>query len=188
MKIKWLLIVLMTVTTIIMSCDRRTSKKDRLEQDVLEFNKKIKLIDVKHFYPESYVEIKTDSIISNTFRVSIKNHSIDNASIFIDKSVKDLKSISKYHRVFESDVLVSVNDKIVFSEHISAANFKDKNPSVFWKNATLEHVWVNQDISNQNMLSLGISFVNPKQNTYHLYEMRIDTQGNERLIFIEHNS
>lgn len=173
---------------VLMSCDNRTSKRDRLQQAVSEFNKNQRLIDVSIYYPESYTETKTDSIISSTFDVSIKNYALTDQNILLNQSVKHLKKTSKYHRVFESDILVTVADKIVFERHISAEHFKSHSTSEFWNSATLEHVWVNQENSNSEKLSLSLSFINPKRNTFKLYELHIDINGNERLTLIEDHS
>lgn len=171
-----------------MSCDSRTSKKDRLEKAVIQFNKNLKLSNVINYYPESYTEIKTDSIISNTFHVNIKNYSSMDRGIFMNTSTEQLKKTSQFHRAFESDILVSIADKVIYNSHISAAKFSRLNSDKFWTNATLEHVWVNEELSNTKTLSLGISFINPKDETYKLYEIRIDPLGNERLTLIEDHS
>nr|WP_321235258.1 hypothetical protein [uncultured Psychroserpens sp.] len=185
---KIVLLVPCIILLVLTSCDGRTSKKERLEHAISEFNKNQKLTSVKHYYPESYAETKTDSLISKTFKVSIKNYTSMDSQILLNQSVKDLKMTSKYHRSFESEIIVTVQDEIIFKRHISAEKFRDISPSEFWKNATLEHVWVNQEISNDKKLILGISFINPKNESYKLYEMRIDKSGNERLTLIEDHS
>ena len=64
--------------------------------------------------------------------------------------------------IFESDIVVAIEDKIIYSSHISAEKFRGFESSDFWNNATLEHVWVNQEQSNTTTLSLGVSIINPK--------------------------
>lgn len=173
---------------IFLSCDSKGSTKDRLKQSVSEFNKSQKLIDLKNYYPESYVETKTDSIISKTFSVTVKNYTLMDSEIFISESTKGLRKTSEYHRVFASDIIVSVSEKIIYDKHISAATFEGVSTSKFWQNATLEHVWVNQDDSNSKIVSLGISFINPKSKSSKLYEMQIDKNGNEYITLIEDHS
>lgn len=187
MKKLWILIPCM-VAFIFMSCDRRTSQKERLEQAVFEFNKNLNLDDLIHYYPENYTEIKTDSIISNTFKVNIRNYTSMRDEILTEESINAHQKTLTYHRVFESDILVSVEDNTIYNHHISVEKFKDISASKFWENATLEHVWVNQDTSTPVQLTLGVSFINPKDNTYKLYELQIDQLGNERLTLIEDHS
>ncbi|MEH6537435.1 MAG: hypothetical protein V7719_13640 [Psychroserpens sp.] len=173
---------------IFMSCDKRTSKKERLEQAISEFNKNQKSIVLKSYYPEYYTEIKTDSIIASTFKVSVKNYALMDSGILINESVEGTKKTAAYHRVFTSDIIVAVSDKIIYDKQISVATFKAFSNSGFWQNATLEHVWVNQDNSTAKQLSFGISFINPKNDSFKLYEMQIDQYGNEHLTLIEDHS
>ncbi|MEM5566040.1 hypothetical protein WNY78_13035 [Psychroserpens sp. AS72] len=178
-------IILLFVLT---SCEGRKSKIDRINDAVLEFNNNQTLIDLRDYKPESYTEIKTDSIISKTFKVSIKNYAIMDQEILIKQTVKNSNKTSEFHRVFESDIVVAVEDKIIYDRHISVEKFRGFESSEFWNNATLEHVWVNQEASNTSTLSLGISVINPKNNGFKLYEILIDKTGNERLTLIEDRS
>jgi len=171
-----------------MSCDHRTSAKERLEISIAEFGKKQTALKVQSFYPESYTEVKTDSIIANTFKVSISNYSNMNKNLVLTETNSEKNKISKLHRVFESDVLIAVNDKLIFQQHLSAADFKDTTISDFWNNATLEQIWVNQEQSNQTELLLGVSIINPKSKAYKYYEMRFDHAGKKSIQLIEENS
>lgn len=173
---------------LLMSCDHRNSKSEHLKHAVSEFNKNQKSIHINTYYPEYYTEIKTDSIISNTFKVSLNNFASKNDNILISESQETWKNTREFHRVFQCDVVVSVSDRIIIKERFSAETFRDNKGSKFWINATLEHVWVNQDLSNQNTLTLGISFINPKTKAFKHYEMHIDPHGNERLMLIEDHS
>ncbi|MFD2914347.1 hypothetical protein [Psychroserpens luteus] len=185
---KIVLFIPVMILFVLTSCDSRKSKIDRINDAVLEFNNREKLIDLKDYYPDSYTETKTDSIISKTFKVSVKNYAVMDQEILIKQTVKNLNKTSQFHRVFESDIVVAVEDKIIYSRHISAEKFRDFEASDFWNNATLEHVWVNQEASNTEKLSLGISIINPKNKAYKLYEILIDKSGNERLTLIEDHS
>ena len=185
---KLVLLIPCLLLLFLMSCDRRTSKKEMLENAVSEFNKNFKQLELKTYYPEHYTETKIDSVISNTFRVQIKNYSTNGDGILMLSSKEHSKQSVTYHRVFESDILVTVADNIIYNKHISAAEFRANSNSNFWKNATLEQVWVNQEASNSSKLSLGISFINPTNTSYKLYEIRIDDQGKERLTLIEEHS
>jgi hypothetical protein len=167
------------------SCDSRKSKIDRINDAVSEFNNNQRLIDLRDYQPESYAETKTDSIISKTFKVSVKNYTVMNQGILIKQTIKNLNKTSLFHRVFESEIVVVVEDKIIYSNHISAEKFRSFESSEFWENATLEHVWVNQEQSNTTTLSLGVSIINPKNKAFKLYEILIDKSGNERLTLIE---
>jgi hypothetical protein len=185
---KIVLFIPLILLVILTSCDRRKSKIDCINDAVSNFNKKEKLIDLKYYYPESYTEIKTDSIIYKTFKVSVKNYTLMDHQILIHQSIKNLNKTSQFHRVFASDIVVAVANKIIYSKHISVEKFRDFESTDFWNNATLEHVWVNQEQSDTERLSLGISIVNPKNNAFKLYEILIDRSGNEHLMLIKDHS
>ncbi|WP_047545994.1 hypothetical protein [Psychroserpens sp. Hel_I_66] len=173
---------------IVSSCDSRKSKIDRLKNSVSEFNNNQKSIDLIDYYPKDYTEIKTDSIISNTFKVSVKNFTLKDQGIVLNQSIKNLNRTSKVHRVFVSNIVVSVEEKIIYDRQISVEKIRDLKSSEFWNNATLEHVWVNQEQSNSEYLSLGVSVINPTNKAFRLYELLIDRLGNERLLLIEDHS
>ena len=185
---KIVLFIPLMLVLFLTSCDGRKSKIDHINDAVSEFNKKQKLIDLKDYHPESYAETKTDSIISKTFKVSVKNYTVMDEGILIQQTIKNLTKTSQFHRVFESDIVVAIEDKIIYSSHISAEKFRSFESSDFWNNATLEHVWVNQEQSNTTTLSLGVSIINPKNKAFKLYEILIDKSGNERLTLIEDHS
>ena len=167
------------------SCDHRMSKIDRINHAVKAFNKNYTLTNLKTYYPKVYTEIKTDSIISNTFEVSVKNYSLlsdDNTPIAL---LEYLPTSSEFHRVFVSDITVNIKGKPIYSTHISAEKFKDPQAPEFWKNATLEHAWVNQEQSNADELHVQFSIVNPISKAFKLYKIRIDTYGNDQLTLLK---
>ncbi|MEO8774320.1 MAG: hypothetical protein ABI263_08330 [Gelidibacter sp.] len=59
---------------------------------------------------------------------------------------------------------------------------------LFWDSATLQHVWVNQELSNIDDIILDISFINPKNDAYKVYRMSIDSHGHQTLNLIEERS
>jgi hypothetical protein len=173
---------------ILTSCDGRKSNIDRINDAVTEFNNNERLINIIDYYPKQYTEIKTDSIISKTFRVHVKNYSVMTQGILVKQFANNRNKTSQFHRVFESEITVTVNNKIIYSEHISVEKFRAFELTEFFNNATIEHVWVNQEHSNTKNLSLGVSLINPKNKAFKLYEILIDKLGNERLILIEDHS
>lgn len=180
---KNILLVLVIVCVAFMSCDGRKSQSVSLKESVEKFN--MKQIEMINYYPEAYTEVVTDTILSNEVRIHIKNYSLNNEGIFMSesKSIPALKK--KQHRIFESDIVISTPTKEILSTHISAEQFKLDDADTFWNNATLQHVWVNQDLSTLADIKLDISFINPNNNSYKLYRMSIDENGQQKIDFIE---
>lgn len=186
MKKSILLIILIAIA--FYSCDRRGSHREHLQKSISEFNNKQTNIDIVTYYPERYTEVKTDSIISNTFKVSIKNYSKMDSQILVSSQANKKKTTLNYHRIFESEIQITTNSKTILNTTISAQDFRDYSQSEFWNHATLEHVWVNQDASNRNELNLGVSIINPKNKAYKLYELVVNTEGKQQLYLIEEHS
>ena len=186
MKNVVLLVVSMSI--VCLSCDGRLTKKEALEHAVSEFNLKSMPIEMVTYQPEAYVEIVTDTIISNSVKVRIKNYSLLEEQILVsDVTDKNSRRIN-YQRVFESEITISTATKDILITHISAKQFKTPDADPFWNHATLQHSWVNQELSTINAITLDISFVNPKNKAYKLYRMSIDSFGQHTLNLIEEHS
>lgn len=179
------LVTILILNFLLFSCDGRTSSKAQLEKSVSEFSENFELLETHKFYPNLKTKIETDSLIADTFNVKIKNYSTADSFIQLNDSKENKFT---HHRIFKSDILVTVKDDLILKRRISAENFSLTPKSGFWDNATLEHVWVNQKYSDSEFLSLGISIINPKLKSYKLYELRIDKLGNEMINLIEENS
>jgi len=186
MKKSFLLIVLITIA--FYSCDRRGSAREHLQNSISEFNDKQTNLDLVAYYPETYTEIQTDSIISNTFKVSIKNYTKMDSQILVSSKKENNNTKLEYHRVFESEIRVAIASKTVFNTTINVDDFKDPSHTEFWNHATLEHVWVNQESSNSQELHLNVSIINPKNKAFKLYELAINTEGRHYLNLIEEHS
>lgn len=168
-----------------LSCDGRKSKSESLKISIEEFNQKQSIIELVTFYPKDYTEVVTDTLISNKVKVHIKNYSLPDETIAMSSSDFNTKNDHKVHRVFESEVAVSTPTKVIFNTHISAEQFKSISTDDFWNNATLQQVWVNQELSTTQNIQLEMSFINPKENSYKLYRMSIDESGHQQLKLIE---
>jgi hypothetical protein len=182
---KNILILLILVCLGFVSCDGRKSKSEALKSSIEEFNKKQSEVSIVTYYPKDYVEVITDTLISNNLKVYIKNYSLLNQSLLISLDNEAVPKSKKEHRVFASDIVVSTPSKEILNTHISAEQFKSIFPDDFWDHATLEHVWVNQELSTPNNIKLDMSFINPSNNSYKLYRMSINENGQQQIDLIK---
>ena len=177
------------IAVAVFSCNRPESKRENLQKSITEFSKQhADLNIVTAYYPKTYTEVKTDSIIANAFKVSIRNYSKMDAQILVGSETIATKTKLNYHRVFESEIHVALASKTIFNTTINAEGFKNSLEPDFWNNATLEHVWVNQEASNGQEIYISLSFINPKNKTYKLYELMIDRLGKQHLKLTEEYS
>lgn len=186
MKNIFLLIALIAI--ICFSCDGRQTKKEALERAVSEFNIKTTPLEVVTYHPKAYVEIVTDTLISNSIKIRVKNYTLLDEQILMSNTSDVTSETIHYQRVFESEISISTSTRDILSVHISAKQFKTIDSDPFWDSATLQHTWVNQELSNSNDIKLDISFINPKNKAYKLYRMSIDTYGQQTLNLIEERS
>lgn len=185
---KNILLVVALISIAILSCDGRKTKKEALEQAVAEYNLKTTPIQVVTYTPEAYVEIVTDTILANSVKVRIKNYALMDDQILISKTLSDHSKSINYQRVFESEVTISTATKEILNTQISAKQFQELDTDPFWKNATLQHAWVNQELSSLDDITLDISFINPNTTAYKLYRMSIAVDGKQTLNLIEEHS
>lgn len=184
-----LILLLTCIALVSYSCDGRKTKKESLEQSVAHFNSNNNSIEIATFQPETYVEVVTDTIMSNSVQVHIKNYSLLNEQILVSNSNGNTSKNQNYQRVFESEISISRDRKPILNTLISAKQFRMiDNSDPFWKNATLQHTWVNQELSTSEIIKLDISFINPKNKAYKLYRMSVDADGQQTIDLVEQRS
>lgn len=173
---KYFVIFLIVFNVFFMACDGRTSKSEFLKSAIFEFNETNEIQNVFVSYtPKEYTEIITDTIVENKVNVRIKNYSLMDENVIILPNKNTQKS--KYHRSFQSEIVVYSHSRIWFKTRLNAKTFADNKQGLFWNNATLQHTWVNQDESNEDNISLLVSFINPATKSYRLYQLYIDETG-----------
>lgn len=185
---KNLIFIITIISVAFVSCDGRKSKSSALKDSVKEFNQKQSEIELVSVYPKEYTEVVIDTLISNEVKVHIRNYSLENDTVLISSSDEMSPKKVNFHRVFESDIVISTPSKDIFNTHISAKQFASTDPDGFWDNATLEHVWLNEDLSTVQDIHLDMSFINPANKSYKLYRMSIDIHGQRRINLIEQRS
>lgn len=177
--------VILIITVVCFSCDGRQTKKESLQKAVSEFNLKTSPLSTVTYTPEAYVEIVTDTLIANAVSVQIKNYALMDAQILIPK---DVPGHQHYQRVFESEIRITTASKKIVHTHISAQQFRAVENDPFWEHATLQHAWVNQELSSVEDITLDISFMNPLTSAFKLYRMSINAQGQQTMTKIEEHS
>ncbi|TYA58865.1 hypothetical protein [Formosa maritima] len=178
-----LIYFLVLISIVFVSCDSRKNQNDLLQEAISEYNKNQPKVETISFYPIEYTEVTTDTLISNKVKVHIKNYSLEDETILLTKT----DNHTKYHRVFESEISIKKNNKNILTTKISAKDFATTN-DIFWDNATLEQVWVNQEISTVEEINLEMSFVNPLDKTFKLYRMSVNQNGKQQTYLIEEQS
>ncbi len=185
---KSLLILIAFFTFTLVSCNKNTRHKITKANSVKRLNKINESFNKDMFFPEFFTKIETDTIIDKKLRVHIKNYSLMTSSLFIKKqTIKNQPTITKYQRVFEANITVYNNQQMIYQSVINANTFYNLSPKkdLFWKNATLQHAWLNEAKSNKNKAYIELSFTNPLKNNFKRYVMEVDQYGAQHIYFIE---
>jgi hypothetical protein len=183
---KYVIVFLIAFTSVFMSCDGRKNRNESLRNAVSEFNNKLLQLDNITYFPKEYSEVVTDTIIENTIKIHIKNYTLMDENVTI--SSQDHPHKMKYYRSFGSEIKVFDDSKLIFNSILNAKTFVYNTSGLFWDNATLDHVWVNQELSNKNRVNLDVSFVNPKTKSFKIYQLSIERNGNYKIYLKEEQS
>ena len=167
------------------SCDgkHRTlqTHKEKLEKSNLSksfFKKEV-------FIPESNITSVTDTILSSGERVKVKYYSLANQSIITKSNNSNKQVITTHYHEFESEIQVYNNNKLLFKDQLSKADFIEANNHNFWNKAILQYVWLDDLESTANNISLNCSFLEPETNGFRAYKVYFNNKGKREIKLIE---
>lgn len=182
---KYFFLILLAGVVIFSSCDGRTTKYDALKKSVEKFKNDTKLTDFTNYFPKIYAEVETDTILSNGYRVKIKNFT--NMKRLVEVSQYANGSETQYLRQIDSEITVYKDDKLIFKDVFSNAFTEHHN------NQKIDvKSYLNNGISIDEMASLHKNKVVlitantvPQNNQDAYYKLSIDEYGNSKIKKIE---
>ncbi|TGV01134.1 hypothetical protein [Flavivirga rizhaonensis] len=172
-----LLFIILTSIITLTSCNGR-ERKYKTNAEVLKENKLLEFFteEIK-FVPETYTEIKTDTILSNGFKIKMSYHSLENDFVLESRKLKNDSIAKIHHKNFEAQLLVSKDNVIINKSLISKRLFYEFENSSFWASAVMQFIWVDQEASNKNTLCLNTSFCVPNTDKCKDFTLKIDEFG-----------
>jgi hypothetical protein len=142
-----------------------------------------------NYFPKKYVEVITDTILSNGFTVRIKTFSDMENKILITKKT-DTITQKNYYRNWVSELQVSFKSNVLLIKTIDNSflqnikTIKETGLSML----QFTNIYVNQNKSLQNILVLDVyAFKANKVKAFTKLEIVIDKKGNYTLQEIEEN-
>lgn len=172
-------ILLLPVIVMFFSCDGRERKHKTNVEVFNASNHKDSILENIKYFPESYFETITDTILSNGFEVKIKTYADMNSSVLNEFKVDTIVH-KHYYRDAISEITVLKNKVEIVSEKINKSYFlnRDKELKQYFETANLSGVWVNQNDSiSENEISIYIMFCKPETDNYFLNEMIVSNNG-----------
>ena len=170
-----------------LNCDGRRGKLQKFRHDSQNLSHYFNPKSSDVYIPSETVEIKTDTIIEKKFYVSIRNYSVEKDPILITSSKPSYSKTYQFHKRFQSEIAVRYENREIYKNQLHLEDFMEKSTAAFWREATFEHVWVNEEASNKDRLSITVSILNPSINTNRLYEMSLLPDGSKHIRLLEKN-
>lgn len=167
------------------SCDRRATKQDALKESIKTFRNADSALKNIKVFPETYAEVENDTILSNGYRVKIKNFT--NMHKLVELPIATTFDDTQYFRQIDSEITVYKDNKLIFKDVIS---------NEFSERFNLEKIDVKQYLNNgisvdelasleMNKVVLITSNTVPKNSQSTYYKMIIDAHGNSNFKEIE---
>ncbi|TBN00471.1 hypothetical protein EYD45_14490 [Hyunsoonleella flava] len=183
---RYILVLLCIGLIAFYSCDGRIKKREALKKSVKTFKEAQNVSKTIAVFPEQYAEVKTDTILSNGYRVTVKNFT--NMDKMVQLTEGALLDNAQQFRQIDSEITVYKNSKLIFKKVLSNA-FSDKNQQ---KDMNIKQ-YLNNGISVDEMASLEenkviliTSNVVPKNAHNAFYRISIDAFGHADFKKIKH--
>ncbi|MBD0833701.1 hypothetical protein [Aestuariibaculum sediminum] len=159
------------------ACDGRSrahmSNASVLKEDNLykSFTEELK------FIPEQPVVITTDTLLDSGFRVKLNYHSLENN--LLEKRTQNINDSTtfSYYKKFEAHIQVYKNNENIVNTIIENSLFSSFENYLFWENAIMQYLWVDQENSDINGVELKTAFHIPETDIYKDFIIKISESG-----------
>ncbi|NRD21450.1 hypothetical protein HNV08_15450 [Winogradskyella eckloniae] len=193
---KQLILLLILVGSLSISCEGRKTQHQALSESIEEFKKTVNF-ETHNYIPETYLEQKVDTVLSNGFRVKIKTFSDSTNAVRFSK-IKDTINHQTHYRNFKFEISVSKNNVVIYNEHFNKAkvnkafNYNSNlSPGSKLYNfntlAVLKSIEVNDDPSYTNMVLIDFVYGIPETDKQASHRMFIDENGKSNIVQTEVN-
>lgn len=152
--------LLISIICTFLNCDGRDRLKDHKKTSLAAFNQQKSSNTNITYIPESYSEKVTDTIFSNGYHVYIKQYTVKDRSIKVEK--KDQINVFKDTN---TDIKVSLNNEIIFDKSFSIKDtiITEHLSRLELENFYLRNVWTEKlDKYYPDVPCILMDFFNPK--------------------------
>lgn len=183
--------VLLILVIGLTSCEGRKSQSQALSESIDEFKKSASL-EVDVYVPETYLEHRVDTTLSNGYKVIIKTYSDEENNVLFSK-IKDTINYQTFYRNYKFDISITKNGQLIYNESFdkprvnkdfnynfnkySCSNLRD-----FDKLSVLKSIQVNDDLSLKNVVGIDIIYAIPESDKYGYHTLFIDEKGKSNII------
>ncbi len=165
------LLFLILLTIIFISCDGR-NRKHKTNRAILIENKLLDSFSQRvTYFPESYTEISTDTILSNGFKVKIKSYT-DMQNNVLNEFEEGSIHFKHYYREYNTDIEIVKNEKVIFSDTINKSFLiqKLKETHSDFESYSLINFYLDEELSAlKNNVVICAMYNTPKSKTYKTF-------------------
>jgi len=167
---------LLVFITLITSCDgkdrARYTPEEKLEQSNLPKSYFLK----EKYQPEEYSEVVTDTIINNNINISIKTYT-DMSHNILNEFKIDTIHYKHFYREIISNLIITIDGKTIFNDTIDKSNFINNENNLFWKDALMLGLYLNDTQTTKESLYFNVSFCMIESEICQDYGLIIDNNG-----------
>ncbi|WP_417238607.1 hypothetical protein [Bizionia sp.] len=176
------LFILVAIAMVFAACDGR----DRLHKTPQEILHESELLDsfseTITYVPETYAEVKTDTLLANGFHIKIRTYTDMERSV-LDTTKTDSIISKTYYRDIKSQVIVFKEDQEIFNKTIDKSFFTDTfaHHEADLKRMTLQSAHVNQlpnvPSTETDAVQIAFYYVHISRDLKKQYQLQIQPNG-----------
>jgi len=173
---KFIVVILLVSIIVFSSCDgkerARYTPEEKLEQSELSDSFFLQ----EKYLPDEYSEVVTDTIINDKISISIKSYTDMNNNVLNEVKI-DTIHYKHYYREIISDLNIVLDGKTIFSETIDKSYFKDNEDKLFWKEAIMLGLYLDDEQTTNKHAYFNVSYCMIESEICKDYNLIIDDKG-----------
>ncbi|TNJ41717.1 hypothetical protein KFZ70_12825 [Tamlana fucoidanivorans] len=163
------------IAILALSCDGRYRKFKSKAEVLTELNLKEAFSKEIHIIPENPVQIVTDTVLNNGFKIKIHYYS-QKDSVFVGSKINNTED-ETYFKNFEATINIQNGEHKKHSVTLNKASFKDFETAAFWNRAVMQFVWIDFEASNEEFVYLNTAFNIVNTSVFKDFRISINKYG-----------
>jgi len=173
---KLIVAIFLVSVFVLTSCDGKERTRYTPEEKLKQSELPDSFFLQEKYFPEEYTEVVTDTIIDNKINISIKSYTDMNNNVLNEFKI-DTIHYKYFYREIISDLVITLDGKTIFNETIDKSNFKDKEDKLFWEEAIMLGLYLDDTQTTNKHLYFNVSFCMIESETCKDYNLIIDNKG-----------
>ena len=173
-------IICLIVIVVLTSCDGRSKASRSAQDDLIEKKALDSFSEIIEYYPESYVEVVTDTTLNSGFQIKISTATDMNDNI-LNEIVRDSVKYKQFYRNYVGEVNIAFDQEVIFKKIIDKTIFKSLSTDFPWDKAIMGQITLDQENTSSEAVFLDVFYCVIESQNCIDYKMIIDRSGNLRI-------